>query len=72
MTIGTPLPSAPPSGVVPRGKPFMVCVLDGWGENKIQDDYNAVSSTPTPCYDKLKAVEGRFRTVRAHGPAVGC
>ena len=60
-----------PTNVIPRGKPFLVCVLDGWGENKIKDEYNAVSSTPTPCYDALSAVQGRFRTVKAHGPAVG-
>lgn len=60
-----------PTNVIPRGKPFLVCVLDGWGENKIKDEYNAVSSTPTPCYDALSAVQGQFRTVKAHGPAVG-
>lgn len=41
------------------------------GENKIQDDYNAIHIADTPCTDALKEVPGRWRTIRAHGKAVG-
>ncbi len=41
------------------------------GENKIKDDYNAVHVADTPCVDSLRAVPGRFRTIKAHGTAVG-
>ncbi len=45
-------------------------MLDGWGVN-IQDEYNAVFSADTPVTDSLGAVPKRYRTVRAHGTAVG-
>jgi 2,3-bisphosphoglycerate-independent phosphoglycerate mutase len=48
----------------------MVCILDGWGVNK-EDEYNAIYSSATPCTDALRAVPKRYRTVRAHGKAVG-
>jgi 2,3-bisphosphoglycerate-independent phosphoglycerate mutase len=48
----------------------LVCILDGWGANK-EDEYNAIFSSDTPCTDALRAVPKRFRTVRAHGKAVG-
>lgn len=41
------------------------------GENSIKDDYNAIHVADTPCTDALRAVPGRFRTIRAHGTAVG-
>jgi hypothetical protein len=41
------------------------------GENPIKDDYNAIHVADTPCTDGLKAVPGRWRTIRAHGKAVG-
>lgn len=41
------------------------------GENKIQDEYNAIHVADTPCTDALKNVPGRWRTIRAHGKAVG-
>lgn len=50
--------------------PVMVCILDGWGVN-VEDDFNAVFSAETPCTDALRAVEGRYRVVKAHGTAVG-
>jgi len=50
--------------------PVMVCILDGWGVN-VEDSFNAVFSADTPCTDKLRAVPGRYRTVKAHGTAVG-
>eukprot|EP00879_Flechtneria_rotunda_P000460 GHRR01000561.1.p1 GENE.GHRR01000561.1~~GHRR01000561.1.p1 ORF type:complete len:571 (+),score=178.30 GHRR01000561.1:37-1713(+) len=56
---------------IPKAEgPVLVCVLDGWGVN-IEDEYNAIFSAETPCTDALKAVPKRYRTVRAHGTAVG-
>eukprot|EP00929_Paragymnodinium_shiwhaense_P044260 TRINITY_DN2270_c0_g1_i1.p1 TRINITY_DN2270_c0_g1~~TRINITY_DN2270_c0_g1_i1.p1 ORF type:complete len:804 (+),score=221.10 TRINITY_DN2270_c0_g1_i1:76-2487(+) len=61
-----------PHPVIPKPKkPVLVCILDGWGENKIKDQYNAVHSAKTPVFDKLYAIKGRARSVAAHGPAVG-
>lgn len=51
--------------------PVLVCILDGFGENEFKDEYNAVHSADTPTVDALKAVPGRFRSVKAHGTAVG-
>jgi len=51
--------------------PELVCILDGWGENKVKDEYNAVHVAATPTTDAMKHVPGRWRTVRAHGTAVG-
>jgi 2,3-bisphosphoglycerate-independent phosphoglycerate mutase len=48
----------------------LVCILDGWGVN-VEDEYNAVFSAETPCTDALKAVPKRYRSVKAHGTAVG-
>jgi len=61
-----------PHATIPKSdKPVVVCILDGWGENKIKDEYNAVHSAKTPNYDRLYAIEGKSRKVAAHGPAVG-
>lgn len=49
----------------------MVCIVDGYGENKFQDEFNAVAQADTPCFDKLRADTDRFRSVQAHGTAVG-
>lgn len=51
--------------------PVMVCILDGFGENEYKDGFNAVHTAETPTLDKLRDVPGRWRTVRAHGTAVG-
>lgn len=51
--------------------PVLVCILDGYGENEYQDDFNAVKMANTPCFDSLRANKDRFRTVQAHGTAVG-
>ena len=51
--------------------PVLVCILDGWGENEYKDDFNAVHTAETPTTDALKTVPSRWRTVRAHGTAVG-
>lgn len=61
-----PLASIPP----PEG-PVMVCILDGFGENEFKDEYNAVHVANTPTVDALRAVPRRFRTLKAHGTAVG-
>lgn len=50
--------------------PVLVCILDGWGVN-VEDSFNAVYSADTPCTDALKAVPKRYRSVKAHGTAVG-
>ncbi len=60
-----------PHAAIPPGKPVLVCILDGWGENEVKDEYNAVHVAETPTMDKLRGVSGRWRTVLAHGPAVG-
>lgn len=55
----------------PEG-PVVVIILDGWGENKNKDSFNAVHVADTPCTDALKkSAPDRWRTVRAHGTAVG-
>jgi len=56
---------------IPKGLPVCVAILDGWGENEYKDEYNAVHSARTPVFDSLRANPSRFRTVAAHGPAVG-
>lgn len=60
-----------PHGSIPKAEgPVLVCVLDGWGVN-VEDGFNAVFSASTPITDALKANAQRYRTVRAHGTAVG-
>ena len=56
---------------IPKGLPVCVAILDGYGENEFKDEYNAVHSAATPVFDKLREASARFRTVAAHGPAVG-
>jgi len=52
--------------------PVLVCILDGYGENKYKDSFNAVHMAETPCMDSLRTLApDRFRTVQAHGCAVG-
>ena len=60
-----------PHPVLPSGKPCVVCILDGFGENKYKDKYNAVHSARTPNVDKLRANAERCRFVQAHGTWVG-
>lgn len=60
---------AHPTIPAPDG-PVLVCILDGWGVN-VEDEFNAVFSADTPCTDALRAVPRRFRSVKAHGTAVG-
>lgn len=56
---------------LPEGAPVLVCILDGWGAGAHADKYNAVASADTPVVDKLSGVSGRYRTIKAHGKAVG-
>lgn len=56
---------------LPKGKPVLVCILDGYGENQVKDEWNAVHVAKTPHFDKLREVPTRFRSIAAHGPAVG-
>ena len=51
--------------------PVLVCILDGFGENEFKDSFNAVHSAATPTVDAMRAIGNRFRTVQAHGLAVG-
>lgn len=53
--------------------PLLLIVLDGWGESKYEDEYNAIYQAHTPYMDALKltAEEGRWRLLKAHGTAVG-
>lgn len=61
-----------PHPKIPKAEgPLLVCVLDGFGENEVKHDYNAINIADTPCTDALKEVPGRWRTIRAHGTAVG-
>eukprot|EP00798_Chlamydomonas_sp_ICE-L_P012627 gene12627-15857_t len=61
-----------PHATIPKcDGPVMVCILDGWGDNENKDEYNAVHSAKTPTMDALAAVSNRWRTVKAHGTAVG-
>lgn len=57
--------------VVPRGKPFLLVVLDGWGENR-EDEFNAIYKAECPTIKSLKeGAPRRWRTIKAHGTAVG-
>lgn len=61
-----------PHPVIPPCEgPMMVCILDGFGENEFKDEFNAVHVADTPTVDSLRAVPGRFRSIKAHGTAVG-
>ena len=61
-----------PHPTIPKAdKPVLVCILDGWGENVNKDEYNAIHIADTPTTDRLKEVAYRWRTVQAHGTAVG-
>lgn len=56
----------------PMHGPVLVCVLDGWGESKYEDEYNAIYKAQTPVMDGLKrSAPERWRTLLAHGHAVG-
>ena len=60
-----------PHPTIPQAEgPVLVCILDGWGVN-VEDQYNAIFAADTPCTDALKAVPKRYRSVKAHGTAVG-
>lgn len=62
-----------PHPTIPKPEaPVMVCILDGWGENAIQDQYNAICAGNTPVMDGLRETgPDLWRTVKAHGTAVG-
>ena len=46
----------PPSGGAAKApvKPFVLCILDGWGERKARD-HNAIALAHTPTWDRLRA-----------------
>ena len=61
-----------PHPTIPKADgPVLVCILDGFGENEFKDGYNAVHTASTPTVDAMRAVAERYRTVKAHGTAVG-
>lgn len=41
--------------------PMMLCILDGYGENEFQDEFNAVLQAKTPTVDKLRENSKRFK-----------
>lgn len=54
-----------------KQSPLLVVVLDGWGEAPDADD-NAIALADTPTMDSLKqGAPDHWRTVKAHGTAVG-
>ncbi|CAI5471466.1 unnamed protein product [Closterium sp. Yama58-4] len=60
-----------PHPVIPRGKPLVFMILDGWGEN-VEDDYNAIYKGNCPHIKALRENRpNRWRTIKAHGKAVG-
>jgi len=60
-----------PHPVIPQGKPFLLVVLDGWGENR-EDEFNAIYKAECPTIKSLKnGAPRRWRTIKAHGTAVG-
>ena len=62
-----------PCSWMPRcAGPLLICVLDGWGEGRYADQYNAIHVAHTPCMDGLKGGAPRhWRTIKAHGTAGG-
>ena len=63
-------PCAPPALAAPPPPPCPPpCCLQG--ENVSKDEYNAIHVASTPTTDALAKVPGRWRTILAHGTAVG-
>ena len=52
MVVATAL--APHPDIPRADKPVLVCILDGWGQNVAQDEYNAIHVAETPTTDALK------------------
>ncbi|PNH02676.1 2,3-bisphosphoglycerate-independent phosphoglycerate mutase [Tetrabaena socialis] len=61
----------PHSTIAPPVGPVLVCIMDGFGENEFKDEFNATHVANTPTLDALRAVPDRFRSIKAHGTAVG-
>lgn len=62
---------APHPSISKAPGPVAVIILDGFGENEFKDEFNAVHVANTPNIDALRSVPGRFRSIKAHGTAVG-
>ena len=62
----------PPHKLIPSSdKPFLVIVLDGFGEDQ-EDEFNAAFRAEMPCINSLKKnAPDRYMLVKAHGTAVG-
>lgn len=52
MVVATAL--APHPDIPRTDKPLLVCILDGWGANVAEDEYNAIHVAETPTTDALK------------------
>ena len=61
-----------PHKLIPESdKPFLVIVLDGFGEDQ-EDEFNAVFKAEMPCLNSLKKNKpDTYTLVKAHGTAVG-
>ncbi len=57
------------SGFSPRPGPVVLCILDGVGIGD-GEDHDAVATARTPTLDRLREA-GPYRTLKAHGTAVG-
>lgn len=62
-------PLVPHASLKRRPGPVVLCILDGVGVGRGDDD-DAVASARTPNLSRLRAA-GPYRTLRAHGTAVG-
>ena len=51
---GTSFALHPHASITKGEGPLLVCILDGWGENTVCDEYNAVFVAETPTMDAIK------------------
>ncbi|KPI89365.1 2 3-bisphosphoglycerate-independent phosphoglycerate mutase (PGAM) [Leptomonas seymouri] len=58
-----------PHADLPRRK-LLIVVMDGVGVGP-EDEYDAVHMAKTPCMDAMRKNSKHFRSIRAHGTAVG-
>lgn len=57
--------------VCPRGVPFLLVVLSGWGEGR-EDEFNAIYKSNCLTIKTLRNIfPWRWRTLKAHGEWVG-
>ena len=51
---GTSFALQPHASITKGDGPLLLCILDGWGENTVCDEYNAVFVAETPTMDAIK------------------